>query len=57
MLRDVSAERLIQSLYALKYTVTRQRSSHIRITTIKDSEHHEVVSNHNPMQSGHYSAL
>ena len=41
--RDVSASQLIQALSHLEYTVTRQRGSHIRVTTMQDGEHHEVL--------------
>ncbi len=50
--RDVSAERLISSLRVLGYSITRQHGSHIRLTTLLDGEHHEVVPNHNPVKIG-----
>ena len=50
--RDVSAERLIHSLRLLGYVQTRQRGSHIRLTTTHDGEHHEVIPNHNPLKIG-----
>ena len=48
--RDISVERLIHALHGFGYTVTRQRGSHIRITTAMDGEHHEVIPRHNPSQ-------
>ena len=50
--RDVSASQLIQALSHLEYTVTQQRGSHIRVTTMQDGEHHEVIPNHNPIKVG-----
>jgi hypothetical protein len=41
--RDVSAAQLIKALRVLGYEVTRQRGSHIRVTTQRDGEHHEAV--------------
>jgi predicted RNA binding protein YcfA (HicA-like mRNA interferase family) len=32
--------------------VTRQKGSHIRLTTDRNGEHHEVVPNHNPIKIG-----
>jgi len=50
--RDVSAEVLVKALRHLGYVVTRQRSSHLRVTTQVSGEHHEVVPNHNPIRVG-----
>ena len=50
--RDVSANRLIQSLKGMGYAVTRQSGSHIRLTTNLDGEHDEVMPNHNPIKIG-----
>lgn len=50
--RDIPADRLIRSLHVLGYEVTRQKGSHIRLTTNLDGEHHEVIPNHNPIKIG-----
>ena len=50
--RDISAHDLIRALKRLDYTVTRQRGSHIRVTTQLNSEHHEVVPAHSPIKTG-----
>jgi len=55
--RDVSASQLIKALRTLGYEVSRQRGSHIRMTTRKDGEHHEVVPNHNPIKPGLLSGI
>lgn len=52
MPRDVSASHLVKSLSRLGYRVTRQKGSHIRITTDRGGEHHEVVPNHDPIKIG-----
>lgn len=50
--RDISASELIKALRTLGYVATRQRGSHIRITTQQGGEHHEVVPNHSPLRVG-----
>jgi predicted RNA binding protein YcfA (HicA-like mRNA interferase family) len=41
--RDVSGEQLIRALRKLDYDATRQRGSHVRVTTRRNGEHHEVI--------------
>ena len=41
--RDVDGAKLAKALHVLGYEVTRQRGSHIRLTTERDGENHEVV--------------
>jgi len=55
--RNIGANRLIQSLRALGYEVTRQNGSHIRITTEREGQHHEVIPNHSPIKIGTLSAI
>ena len=50
--RDVSATDLVKALGALGYQVTRQKGSHLRITTLQGGERHEVVPNHHPIKVG-----
>lgn len=50
--RDVSGRRLATALRVLGYVETRQRGSHIRLTTQRDGEPHEVVPDHNPIKCG-----
>jgi predicted RNA binding protein YcfA (HicA-like mRNA interferase family) len=40
--RDVDGQQLVKALRVLGYEVTRQRGSHIRITTTVDGEHHDA---------------
>jgi predicted RNA binding protein YcfA (HicA-like mRNA interferase family) len=55
--RDVSGAELVKALRALGYAVDRQRGSHIRVTTQRDGEHHEVVPHHNPIKTGTLASL
>ena len=50
--RDINATQLLKALKPLGYTITRQKGSHIRITTTMHGEHHEVVPNHTPIKVG-----
>lgn len=47
--RNVSGPTLQASLRRLGYVATRQRGSHMRITTQLDGEHHEVIPMHHPI--------
>ncbi len=48
MPRDLTGAELVKALKSLGYAVTRQKGSHMRITTLKDGEHHEVIPRHDP---------
>ena len=50
--RDVNGPQLAKALRVLGYEVTRQRGSHIRITTTLNGEHHEVVPAHTLIKTG-----
>ena len=50
--RDLNGPQLLKALRQLGYIQTRQRGSHIRITTQLNGEHHEVVPNHRPIATG-----
>ena len=50
--RDVSGEQLIRALRKLDYEATRQRGSHIRVTTQRNGEHHEVIPKHQSIRPG-----
>jgi predicted RNA binding protein YcfA (HicA-like mRNA interferase family) len=32
--------------------VNRQKGSHVRVTTQRNGEHHEVIPNHHPIKTG-----
>lgn len=51
--RDVSADDLIKMLSKLGYSISRQKGSHIRLTSkIKNEEHHITIPNHSPLKIG-----
>jgi len=50
--RDLDGADLIKALRALGYAPTRQKGSHIRVTTRQNGEHHEVIPNHDPIAIG-----
>jgi predicted RNA binding protein YcfA (HicA-like mRNA interferase family) len=50
--RDVNGDVLVKALRKLDYQPTRQRGSHIRVTTHRHGEHHEVIPLHRPIKPG-----
>ena len=55
--RDVDGARLVKALSALGYEATRQKGSHIRVTTQRDGENHEVIPCHHPIKAGTLSSI
>jgi len=55
--RDVSGVALVKALRRLGYEVTRQRGSHIRVTTRRNGEHHEAIPHHDPIKPGLLSSI
>lgn len=55
--RDVDGPRLVKALAALGYETTRQKGSHIRVTTQKDGENHEVIPYHHPIKAGTLASI
>ena len=55
--RDVSGAQLVKALRQLEYEPTRQRGSHIRVTTQRDGEHHEAIPHHDPIKPGLLSSI
>jgi predicted RNA binding protein YcfA (HicA-like mRNA interferase family) len=55
--RDITGTELSQSLKRLGYSVTHQTGSHIRLTTLKDGEHHITIPAHDPIRIGTLSAI
>jgi len=49
--RDISSSDLIKILNKMGYEVTRQRGSHIRLTSL-NLNHHITIPNHNPIKIG-----
>jgi predicted RNA binding protein YcfA (HicA-like mRNA interferase family) len=50
--RDVSGSELAKLLEAFGYVVTRQKGSHLRLTTQDGGEHHVTVPNHDALRTG-----
>ena len=48
--RDVRGLDLQRALHRLGYQITRQRGSHVRMTTQVNGEHHEVNPRHDPIK-------
>ena len=55
--RDVSGYELAKALRVLGYVLTRQKGSHMRVTTQQGGEHHEVIPAHNPVKTGTLSSI
>jgi predicted RNA binding protein YcfA (HicA-like mRNA interferase family) len=55
--RDLSASDLEKALKGLGYEKTRQKGSHIRLTTNLDGVHHETIPNHDPIKIGTLSVI
>ena len=49
--RNVSGAGLVKALRRLGDRATRQRGSHVRITTQTNGEHHEVIPQHTPIKA------
>ena len=50
--RNVSGADLVKGLTKVGYSVTRQKGSHIRMTTKQSGEHHVTVPNHPSVRVG-----
>lgn len=50
--RSISGPELVKALRKLGYVTTRQKGSHIRVTTQRDGENHETIPNHRPIKPG-----
>lgn len=55
--RDVDGPQLVKALGVLGYEATRQTGSHIRVTTQRDGENHEVIPYHHPIKTGTLSSI
>lgn len=55
--RYISGYELANALEIYGYKVTRQKGSHMRLTTQKKGEHHITIPNHKPLKIGTLSAI
>lgn len=50
--RDLSGRQLVKRLNTLGYVVTRQKGSHMRLTTLRHGEHHQTIPDHVSLRVG-----
>ena len=50
--KDITGDKLAKLLIYYDYKVTRQKGSHIRLTTTKGGTHHITIPKHNPLKVG-----
>jgi predicted RNA binding protein YcfA (HicA-like mRNA interferase family) len=55
--RDQSGQDLAKALRKLGYGITRQTSSHIRLTTQRQGEHHVTIPDHDSLRVGTLGGL
>ena len=55
--RDIDGPQLVKALAVLGYEATRQKGSHIRVTTQRNGENHEVIPYHHPIKTGTLSSI
>ena len=55
--RNLNGSDLQKALRRLGYEATRQRGSHVRITTQVNGEHHEVIPQHRPIKTKTLSSI
>jgi predicted RNA binding protein YcfA (HicA-like mRNA interferase family) len=55
--RDISSTELIKSLRTFGYQISRQKGSHIRLTTFQNGEHHITIPNHDAIRLGTLSSI
>ena len=55
--RDLSGQDLAKALKILGYEVSRQTGSHMRLTTLKEGQHHLTIPRHDPLRVGTLAAV
>jgi predicted RNA binding protein YcfA (HicA-like mRNA interferase family) len=55
--RDISGDELIKTLGRLGYQPTRQRGSHVRLTTEQNGRHDVTVPQHDPLRVGTLASI
>jgi len=55
--RGLSVRELVQALRGLGYDVTRQRGSHLRLTTSRSGEHRVTIPAHDPLKVGTLASI
>ena len=55
--RDINGVDLAKLLSKYDYEIIRQTGSHIRLTTLKNGEHHITIPAHRPLKVGTLSGI
>ena len=55
--RDIDGAQLASALSVLGYEITRQKGSHMRVTTQRGGENHEVIPAHRPIKTGTLASI
>lgn len=55
--RDLSGRQLAKALEGLWYRQVRRESSHLRLTTTLNGEHHLTIPDHKPLKIGTLDAI
>ncbi len=55
--RDISSKELIKLLKKFDNEISRQKGSHIRLTTFLEGEHYITIPNHDPIRLGTLSSI
>jgi predicted RNA binding protein YcfA (HicA-like mRNA interferase family) len=55
--KDLTGEELIKILAQYGYEITRQKGSHVRLTTTREGKHHITIPNHNPLKVGTINSI
>ena len=55
--RNLSGVDLIKALRPLGYEPTRQKGSHVRVTTTQNGTHHETIPYHSPIKTKTLSGI
>lgn len=55
--RNISSQELVKLSGRFGYSISRQKGSHIRLTTLINGEHHITIPNHNPIKIGTLSSI
>ena len=55
--RDVSGATLVAALAGFGYVLTRQKGSHVRLSTDAQGQHHITIPLHDPLRVGTLNAI
>ncbi|MBW6463452.1 MAG: type II toxin-antitoxin system HicA family toxin [Firmicutes bacterium] len=55
--KDITGDELIRILAQYGYEITRQKGSHVRLTTKRGGVHHITIPKHNPLKVGTLNSI